>query len=345
MSDYETNPPKKVLITGGAGFVGHHLIAFFLEKTNWDLVSLDRLDFSGNLNRISDAVKDMPERYKRRLKVLHHDLKSEINTVTREAIGDPEIILHIAAASHVQRSITHPLNFFQDNIIGTANLLEFARNCSNLRRFIYFSTDEVFGPSNGQMKFNEYDRYNSTNPYSASKAAAEEICVAYSNTYNLPVYVTHTMNIFGERQSSEKYIPMCARLISEGKKITIHQDLETGIIGSRSYLYVKDIADALLFLLEMPALTVPEIFAPLKCPKFNIAGVVELNNLEVAEIVAEALQRELKYEFVDPNIDRPGHDLRYLIDGSTLEKLGWKAKCDVRSMIREVAKFSILQKY
>lgn len=341
MKENDLRNCKTVLVTGGAGFVGHHILEFLLRATNWNLVSLDRLDFSGNLSRINEVVKDMPEEYKRRLKVVYHDLKAEINADLREEIGQPDIILHIAAASHVQRSIKYPLDFIRDNVIGTANLLEFARTLSTLSRFIYFSTDEVFGPSSGEVKFNEYDRYNSTNPYSASKAAAEEICVAYSNTYNIPTYITHTMNIFGERQSDEKYIPMCARAISEGRKISIHKDPLTGLIGSRSYLYVKDIADALLFLLnrEMP-LTVPKEFSPLKCPKFNIAGLVELNNFEVATIVAQALQKELIYEFVDPNKDRPGHDLRYHIDGGVMEGLGWKAKYDVRKMIGEVAKFS-----
>jgi dTDP-glucose 4,6-dehydratase len=342
MSNSELNQSRTVLITGGAGFVGHHVLAFLLEKTSWNLISLDRLDFSGNLNRIADAVKDMPEQYKKRLKIVHHDLKAEINADVRKAIGTPDIVLHIAAASHVQRSIKYPLEFIHDNVIGTANLLEFTRTLSSLTRFIYFSTDEVFGPSNGLYSFNEYDRYNSTNPYSASKAAAEEICVAYANTYKLPIYITHTMNIFGERQSSEKYIPMCAQAIYERRKLTIHQDPVTGLIGSRSYLYVKDIADALLFLIDRNIpLTVPDKFAPLKCPKFNIAGEIELNNLEVAQIVSSALNIDLSYEFVDPNKDRPGHDLRYLIDGSAMAKLGWQPKHNVRDMIGEVAKFSV----
>ena len=204
---------------------------------------------------------------------------------------------------------------------------------------IYFSTDEVFGPSTGENCFKEYDRYNSTNPYSASKAAAEELCVAYANTYKLPIYITHTMNIFGERQSKEKYIPMCAKLISEGQTLKIHQDAHTGVIGSRTYLYVKDIADALLFLLnQVPSLQVPENYLPMKCPKFNISGSTELNNLEVAQIVSSALNIELKYDLVDPNKDRPGHDLRYSIDGSGMNRLGWLPKYDVKKMIANVAR-------
>lgn len=329
---------KTVLVTGGAGFVGHHVVAHILENTNWNVVSLDRLDFSGNLNRLSAAVVAMPDGVKKRLKIVHHDLKAEINLDVAEAIGTPDIILHIAAASHVLRSIKYPLEFLRDNVMGTANLLEFARTLPDLARLIYFSTDEVFGPSTGENCYNEYDRYNSTNPYSASKAAAEEFCVAYANTYKLPIYITHTMNIFGERQSKEKYIPMCAQLISDGGTLKIHQDMRTGVIGSRTYLYVKDIADALLFLLNQASpLKVPDEFSPMKCPKFNIAGNVELDNLQVAQIVASALKLDLKYELVDPNKDRPGHDLRYSIDGSSMTRIGWQPKHDAKEMIAKVA--------
>lgn len=333
---------KTVLVTGGAGFVAHHVIAHILENTNWNVVSLDRLDFSGNLNRLSAAVEMMPNDSKKRLKIVHHDLKAEINLDVAEAIGSPDIILHIAAASHVLRSIKYPLDFLRDNVLGTAHILEFARTLPNLARLIYFSTDEVFGPSTGKNCYNEYDRYNSTNPYSASKAAAEEFCVAYANTYKIPIYITHTMNIFGERQSKEKYIPMCAQLISDGGTLKIHQDMVTGVIGSRTYLYVKDIADALLFLLNQATpLKVPDKFSPMKCPKFNIAGNVELDNLQVAQIVASALKLELKYELVDPNKDRPGHDLRYSIDGGSMTRIGWQPKYDAKEMIAKVALDSI----
>jgi dTDP-glucose 4,6-dehydratase len=336
------NEQKNVLVTGGAGFVGHHVITYILENTNWNIVSLDRLDFSGNLNRLSEALMSLPEKNKKRIKIVYHDLKAEINTDLAETIGMPDIILHIAAASHVQRSIKFPLEFIRDNVLGTANILEFARGLPNLMRLIFFSTDEVFGPSNDKKCFTAYDRYNSTNPYSASKAAAEELCVAYANTYKLPVYVTHTMNIFGERQSKEKYIPLCSKLIYEGKTLKIHQDAVTGVIGSRTYLYVKDIAEALLFLLSHPtSLKVPEEFSPMKCPKFNIAGNVELDNLQVAQIVAEALNLELKYELVDPNTDRPGHDLRYGIDGKSMSLLGWQPKYNVKNMIASVARDSL----
>ena len=122
-------------------------------------------------------------------------------------MGEINIILHLAAGSHVDRSIDYPLEFVMDNVVGTANILEYARiinNSNNLERFIYFSTDEVFGPAPSGIDYKENDRYNSTNPYSATKAGGEELAVAYENTYGLPIYITHTMNVFGERQHPEK---------------------------------------------------------------------------------------------------------------------------------------------
>ena len=181
---------KRVLITGGAGFIAHHLIHYLIKNTNWEIVSLDRLDYSGNLNRLNNIMSNLEETDKKRLKVVFHDLKSEINPWIRKEMGDINIILHLAAGSHVDRSIDYPLEFVMDNVVGTANILEYARiinNSNNLERFIYFSTDEIFGPAPSGIDYKENDRYNSTNPYSATKAGGEELAVAYENTYGLPI--------------------------------------------------------------------------------------------------------------------------------------------------------------
>ena len=218
---------KRVLITGGAGFIAHHLIYYLLKNTDWEIISLDRLDYSGNLNRLNDILSEFSEKQKSRIKVVYHDLKSEINPWITKEIGTVNIILHLAAGSHVDRSIDFPMEFVLDNVVGTANILEYARKINqfqDLERFVYFSTDEVFGPAPKGIDYKENDRYNSTNPYSASKAGGEELSVAYENTYGLPVYITHTMNVFGERQHPEKFIPMCIKKIRDGELVTIHSD-------------------------------------------------------------------------------------------------------------------------
>ena len=331
---------KRALITGGAGFIAHHLIGQILERTDWEIISLDRLDYSGNLNRLHDLMLTFDPEVRKRVKIVHHDLKAELNPLVRSEVGNVDYIIHLAAGSHVDRSIDYPMEFVMDNVVGTVNILEFARTQKNLERFVYFSTDEVFGPAPDGIKYKENDRYNSTNPYSATKAAAEEIAVAYENTYGLPIYITHTMNVFGERQHPEKFIPMCIKRARDGESVTIHSDSTKTIPGSRHYIHAEDVADAVLFLLDYQG-EFEVTWGGAKCPKFNIVGSEELNNLELATIIAEAQGKELKYEMVDFHSSRPGHDLRYALDGDKMKKLGWQPAKSVRERIAEVTKWTL----
>lgn len=330
---------KRVLVTGGAGFIAHHLVSQILKTTDWEIVTLDRLDFSGNLNRLHDILQDFSEKDKSRVRIVFHDLKAAINPLIAADIGKVDYILHLAAGSHVDRSIEYPLEFVMDNVVATCNILDFARNLDHLERFVYFSTDEVFGPAPNGIKYEENDRYNSTNPYSASKAGGEELAVAFENTYKLPVYITHTMNVFGQRQHPEKYIPMCIRKIRDGKTITIHSDPTKTIPGSRHYIHAEDVSDALLFLLNQPTIS-EKNWGDAKCPKFNIVGAEELNNLELAQIIADAQGKELKYQMIDFHSARPGHDLRYALSGEKMKKMGWVPQ-DIRSRIVEVVSWTL----
>jgi len=330
---------KRALITGGAGFIAHHLISQILLNTDWEIVTLDRLDFSGNLNRLQDVLKDFSPADRSRVKIVFHDLKAAVNPLIAADIGNVDYILHLAAGSHVDRSIDYPMEFVLDNVVGTCNILDYARTLDNLERFVYFSTDEVFGPAPDGILYDENDRYNSTNPYSASKAGGEELAVAFHNTYGVPVYITHTMNVFGQRQHPEKYIPMCIKKTRDGETVTIHSDPTKKIPGSRHYIHAEDVADALLFLLNQPP--VEEIkWGGAKCPKFNIVGAEELNNLELAQIIADAQGKELKYELIDFHSSRPGHDLRYALSGEKMKKMGWQPK-NIRERIKEVVTWTL----
>ena len=331
---------KRVLITGGAGFIAHHLIGQILKTTDWEVITLDRLDYSGNLNRLHDLMLSFDPEVRKRVKIVHHDLKAELNPLVRSEVGNVDYIIHLAAGSHVDRSIDYPMEFVMDNVVGSVNILEFARTQKNLERFVYFSTDEVFGPAPDGIKYKENDRYNSTNPYSATKAAAEEIAVAYENTYGLPIYITHTMNVFGERQHPEKFIPMCIKRARDGESVTIHSDSTKTIPGSRHYIHAEDVADAVLFLLDYEG-EFEKTWGGAKCPKFNIVGSEELNNLDLATIIAEAQGKELKYEMVDFHSSRPGHDLRYALDGDKMKKLGWEPAKSVRERFAEVTKWTL----
>ena len=334
---------KNVLITGGAGFIAHHLIHFLLKKTNWNIVSLDRLDYSGNLNRLDHILSQLEEKDKQRVKIVFHDLKSEINPWIENEIGEIDIILHLAAGSHVDRSIDYPMEFVLDNVVGTANILNFAKKLNDengFERFIYFSTDEVFGPAPKSVDYSENDRYNSTNPYSATKAGGEELAVAYENTYGLPVYITHTMNVFGERQHPEKFIPMCIKKIRDGEPITIHSDKTKTIPGSRHYIHAEDVAEAIYFLLTNKINSQID-FGGAKCPKFNIVGSEEIDNLQLAKIIAAAQGKKLKYEMVDFHSSRPGHDLRYSLSGEKMKKLGWQPSIMLTERIKQVVTWSL----
>ena len=337
---------KNVLITGGCGFIAHHVIDLLIEKTDWNITTLDRLDYSGNLNRLHEVLEKYDTQTRKRVNIVFHDLKAEINPLVNNFInklGKIDTILHLAASSHVDRSITHPMEFIQDNTIGTAHLLEYARRLDNLETFLYFSTDEIFGSAPPGVAYTERARYNSTNPYSASKAAAEEFCVAYENTYKMPMMITHTMNVFGERQHPEKFIPMTIQRVSQGETVTIHSDETKTIPGSRHYIHASDVADGCLFLLQnqKEISKLEKDYGGAKCPKFNLVGPVEWNNLELAQKIARAQNKELKYQMVDFHTSRPGHDLRYALDGDLMKELGWVPKVSIEERINQVVRWTL----
>ena len=334
---------KKVLITGGAGFIAHHTIAYILKNTDWSIVSLDRLDYSGNLNRISDMMKDLDDNTKKRLRVIHHDLRAEINEMLMGDLGEFNFILHMAASSHVDRSITDPMTFVKDNVVATCNILNFARKNKNLELFIYFSTDEVFGPAPKGVNYKERDRYNCTNPYSATKAGGEELAVAFENSYNMPVFITHTMNVFGERQHPEKFIPKCIISSRDGLTVDIHSDKTKKIAGSRHYIHATDVAEGCVFLINnrKKFKDMEKDYGGAKCPKFNLVGPVELDNLSLGKLISKSVGKELKYNMVDFHSSRPGHDLRYALSGDFMKKLGWTPKVSIEKRIDQVVKWTL----
>ena len=333
---------KKVLVTGGAGFIAHHLIETLIQKTDWEIISLDRLDFSGNLNRLADVMQQFTPTERKRVQIVYHDLRAELNPQIISLLGDVNIVLHLAAGSHVDRSIEYPMDFVMDNVVGTANILNYARNLRNLERFIYFSTDEVFGPAPEGVYYGERDRYNSTNPYSASKAAAEEICVAFENTYRMPLYITHTMNVFGERQHPEKFIPATIQKVRDGETVIIHSDPTRTVAGSRMYIHAQDVAEGLMFILDLPRdYKHSGDYGHAHCPKFNLVGTEEIDNLTLAQMIAQAVGQELKYEMTDFHTSRPGHDMRYALDGGLLRELGWEPKIKLSERIKGMVDWTL----
>jgi dTDP-glucose 4,6-dehydratase len=303
---------KRALVTGGAGFIGHHLVEHLMKNTDWEVVVLDRLDTSGNLNRLSEFI-DVNEGYRRRFKFVFHDLKAELNSLVANEIGRVSHIFHLAASSHVDRSIENPMLFVQDNVVGTCNILNYARSVDSLEYFQNFSTDEVFGDAPEGVAYAEWDRHQPRNPYSATKSAADQLCYSFYNTYKLPVVVSNCMNVIGERQHPEKFMPMVMRKILRGETVQIHTDKD-GVPGKRHYVHARNVAAACLFLVDHPTFG----------ERYNFVGQVELDNLEIASKIAEVLGKELIYEKIDFHSSRPGHDLRYALLDTKMGAAGFE---------------------
>lgn len=297
----------KVLLTGAAGFIGHHLLARLVSDGH-HITIIDRLDHSGNLNRLAEVGLPNPN-----VKFVFHDLRAPFSSQLMAQLGEHDWIMHLAAATHVDRSIDDPMSFVLDNVVATCNMLEYARRVG-CEKFLNFGTDEVFGPAPVGVKYREWDRYRSGNPYAATKAGAEELCVAYHNTYKLPVIMTHTMNVFGERQHPEKFIPNTIAKVMRGDYVTIHADATRTKPGSRFYIHAASVADAVCFLMGKGIVG----------EKYNVVGEKEVNNLELAQHIAKLCESELKYRMVDFHSSRPGHDLRYALDGERMRLIGWK---------------------
>ena len=310
----------RILVTGGAGFIGHHLVEHLLKNTDWDIVVFDRLNYaSSGLDRLRDInVFDT-----RRVRVFTANFVNPIEAGLEREIGQIDYVVHMGAETHVDRSIEDPEPFVMANVVGTMRVLDFARRQKNLKRFIYFSTDEIFGPAPEGVQYKEWDRYNSTNPYAATKAGGEELAVAYANTYKIPVIATHTMNVFGERQHPEKFIPMTMRKVVHGESVLIHANQERTKAGSRFWIHARNVASAIFFLLEHGAFR----------EKYNIVGEKEVDNLAMAQFIARVLNKPLKYEMIDFHSSRPGHDLRYALDGSRLDEMGWRMPVNFESSL------------
>lgn len=314
---------KKVLITGGAGFIGHQAIKKILQNTDWAIYIIDRLSYAGSLNRINDVLNEIGGESKKRVEFIFHDLKASLENEQLHKLKKVDYILHIGASSHVTRSVQNPYEFVQDNVIGTFNLLEASRKLDNLELFYYFSTDEVFGPSDKDIKFKEWDRYNSKNPYSATKAAGEELTIAYANTYGIPSLISHCCNVYGERQHVEKFIPNTIKKILNNEELIIHTD-SNNKPGSRFYIHNEDLAQSIVFLLKNNKnVTKEALKTHNKQPaKVNISGQSLISNLEVAEFISKELEEEFTYKLLNKDPERPGHDIKYGLDDSFLRSMG-----------------------
>ena len=320
----------KILITGGCGFIGHHFVEHIYRNTDWEIIIIDKLSYASNG---FERLRDTETLVDKRIKLFTCDLVLPLSEGIIKEIGrDIDYIVHMAAETHVDNSIKDPKLFINNNIQSTVNLLEYARNeLPNLKIFFYFSTDEVFGPALGDTLYKEWDRHKPTNPYSASKSAAEQICISYENTYKTPLMIVNVMNAFGERQHVEKFIPLCIKKIINNETIYIHSYPDKKTSGTRFYIHGRNIAAAVLFLIKNGKIG----------EKYNISGEREVSNLEMAQMIAKFMKKELIYEMVDFHSDRPGHDLRYGLDGTKLFEMGFKLPLNFEKSLRKTVEWTL----
>ncbi len=316
----------RILVTGGCGFIGHHFVEHLQKNTDWEIVIIDKLNYASfGFERLKDIPID-----EKRVKVFAIDFSNPISPGIAKEMGQFDYIVHMGAETHVDNSIADPRPFVMSNVVGTMEMLEFARKQKNLKKFVYFSTDEVFGPAAEGQFFKEWDRYNSTNPYSATKAGGEELALAWANTYKLPVIITHCMNVIGERQHPEKFVPLIMNKVLKGEKLFIHSHPDKKKAGHRSYIHARNVASAVLFLLEHGQLR----------EKYNIAGE-ERSNLEMAQFIAKTIGKPLVHEMVDFHSTRPGHDLRYGLDESKLRSMGWVPPLTLDDSLRKTVQWTL----
>ena len=297
-----------MLITGGAGFIGQFLVRKFVDSYKVICIVRDTTD----LSRLAD-LKD-------RVIFVNHNIQDSYNSIL-EHLKDVSIILHAGANPSSESSIKDPVSVVIDNVLGTTHLLELARKLS-ITRFVYYSAAEVFGPITPGSDSKEDDRYWSNSPYAASKAGGEELCLAYSNTFDIPVSVIHITNTFGERCQTNRYPVVAIRKILNNMSIDIHVGANNSI-GGRKWFYAGDVADHTEFVLASQET---------KCEKWNSAGTRFISNLEFAEIIADQLGKELSINYIP--IDRPGHDLYFSVTANKLYEQGFVSTLSTEDKLR-----------
>jgi len=327
---------KRLLLTGSAGFVGSHLVEHLLNNTEYEIIGIDGLTkYKGDSLRI---IRDP------KYQVFYHDLNAPLSHRLINKIGKVDFIINMASDSHVDRSIDFPVDNITNNVNLVLNMLEYAR-IAKPEVFIQISTDEVYGPAPVGINHKEWSTILPSNAYSASKACQEAICISYWRMYGVPVVLTNTMNMIGERQDPEKFLPMLIKRINNGELVQIHGNND--FIGSRYYLHARNHADALWFLIDcvqdeaLPDFYYKDTDGISMPPRYNIVGEAEMNNLQVAEFVADRMGKDLKYELVDFHKARPGHDRRYALDGDKIAKLGWKAPVPLLKSIDKTIKWTL----
>lgn len=334
------------LVTGASGFAGHHFLEHILVTTDWRVTAACSFRHRGKSDRIT-AVLDGRRGARDRVDVLVHDLTAPFSPQSLRRIhgwDGLDYIVAYAAESHVDRSLSDPVPFVQNNVAVALNTLELARKLQP-RAVVLVSTDEVYGPETDGVPHPEWDPVLPSNPYAASKAAQEALAISYWRAYGVPLIIVNCMNLAGERQDPEKYIPMLIRRTGRGETVTVHGS--PGDIGTRHYLHARNLADGICFLLAGPPPAMFAAHAALGVPtadrpdRYNIVGPDRISNLELADMIAGFTGKPLRYQLEDFHRTRPGHDPHYGLDGTRMAALGWKPPVPFAASLEKTVRWTL----
>lgn len=324
---------KTVLITGVGGFAGAIAAEYLLQKTDWNIIGLDSYRHRGDMGRLEHLLPSP------RLRLLRHDLSVPVPARIVQELQAVNFVFNYASDSAVERSIRDPRQCWENNTALILNVLELCRELRayELETLFQVSTDEVYGPAGPGELHAEWSTIKPSNVYAASKAAQEALCFSYWRTYDLPVVITNTMNMLGPRQDPEKFLPGIVARLLHGDEVIIHGNPDK--IGTRFYTHAANMADALLCL---SGRDVARYSTGAKVPdRWNIVGEREVSNLELAEMVAKEMRMQLRYRLVDFHAARPGHDLRYALDGTEMRAAGWRAPFSFEETVRESVRWCL----
>ena len=323
----------RVLVTGITGFIGHHVLDWLLRNTDMEVVGLCRLSYAGNLGRVAEL--ESVRRNPNRVSYVWHDLRAPLTEGVHARIGRVDFVIHIAAETHVDRSLVDATIFAQSNVVGTTNLLEYLRRHQpGLRKVVSMGTDEYYGPAPEGVCFREGDPPRPSNPYSASKVGQWAMEYAFAHAHGLPICWAFAMNAYAPRQHPEKFIPRTVRAMLRGEEVVLHgrsrQDL-----ASRCWVYCEDLASALEWLLWHGR------------PKevYHVVGeertVWEIADIIAQEVTGQPLERYPRVRILDYHRARPGHDRRYALDGSKLRALGWSPRWPLETTLRRTVRWMV----
>lgn len=323
---------KRLLLTGIGGSIATHFVAHIMHNTDWEIVGIDSFRHKGWSDRLTEVCKEHLD-WPTRIHVFTHDLTAPFSQLLKKRIGKIDYIISMASLSDVEASIQEPVPFCQNNVNLVLNLLEYAREVKP-EVFVQISTDEVYGPTTGKNDgYKEWDAKIPSNPYAASKSAQEEFCIAWWKCYGIPLIIVNTMNNYGQMQQDSKYPVMIQKALMKGDEIVIHGDEEG--VGSRSYIHSRNFADAVLFLMEKTKPTPHKPSTVDKPDRYHIAGDKQVDNLELAQLIAKLMGKELRYKIVNFHKTRSGHDKHYGLNDDKIRALGWKSPVDFETSLKE----------